>query len=172
MGLANRAEWKGTGAALAAAALLVWWRKNKPRPVITMGGIAFCDRGLRDFQSFEKRTRDARPRPDPSWCRRPSIYIAQTVSVRDRGASFAGWNDLLQILVVGDINDSGAGLRTNRFAESILRLQSMLRCRDRARGTQVPLVRPDPSGGHVPHPIPPDLLEELQDMFDLLDDRS
>lgn len=64
------------------------------------------------------------------------------------------------------------GLRTNRFAESILRLQSMQRRRDRARGIQVPLVRPDPSEGHVTHPIPPDLLEELQDMFDLLDDRS
>ena len=73
---------------------------------------------------------------------------------------------------MGESENSHQGLRTNRFAESILRLQSMQRRRDRARGAQVPLVRPDRSEKHVPQPIPPDLLEELQDMFDLLDERS
>lgn len=87
-------------------------------------------------------------------------------------ARVAGRNDLSQVLLVSETKESGGGLRTNRFAESILRLQSMRRRRDRAQGTQVPLVRPGPSSSVPPASIPPDFLEELQDMFDLLDERS
>lgn len=87
-------------------------------------------------------------------------------------ARVAGRNDLSQVLLVSETKESGGGLRTNRFAESILRLQAMRRRRDRAQGTQVPLVRPGPSSSVPPAYIPPDLLEELQDMFDLLDERS
>lgn len=52
MELANWAEWAGTGAALAAVALLVWWLRKKILPLISIAGISFYDGDLKTLSFF------------------------------------------------------------------------------------------------------------------------